>query len=182
MRLNFFFPKLFFVCQNKKFTILTQKSSPPPKKDVIGVFWTKKWQSGGGCHTVLADYVTIAKPPTDWRLVPSQRPDARFRQPPEWHKKSPVRSVTMIGGFYYDRVFFSQRIYCAFWQNKLKKIFFLICFFFKIFFSTHFFIFSQKLSTNFPNWQKKCDEKVTKFCSKQKNYPKKIHFMKCRNF
>ena len=30
---------------------------------------------------------------------------------------------------------------------------------------------------------KKCDKKVTKFCSKKKtNYPPKIHCMKCRNF
>jgi hypothetical protein len=33
-----------------------------------------------------------------------------------------------------------------------------------------FFIVSQKLSASLPNWQKKYDEKVNKFCSKKNNY------------
>ena len=52
---------------------------------------------------------------------------------------------------YYDRgfftmigVFFSQRIYCCFWQKKLKKIFFPFFFFFIICFFQHIFLTTEK--------------------------------------
>ena len=54
-----------------------------------------------------------------------------------------------------------------FWDNIMEK--------------KNFFIVSQKLSANLPNWQK-CDKKWLNSAVKKNNYPQKTHPMTCRNF